>query len=85
MDYVTVPEEILQDNKIVTLAADVFIVNKNAFLATMSEVIKLTTANYISKQMAENLLQGIKEVKDLYTSHGFEVKTTLMDGKFKAL
>ena len=58
-DYVAVPEEVLNDNKIVTLAADVFFVNKNAFLVTVSECIKLTTAKYIPKRTADILLQGI--------------------------
>ena len=84
-DYVAVPKEIVEANKDVAIAADIFFVNKNAFLATISEKIKLTTAKYIPNRSSELLLKGMKEVKGLYSSRGFNLRTALMDGEFEVL
>ena len=84
-DYVAVPKEVVEANKDVAVAADLFFINKNPFLATISERIKLTTGKYIPNRSTEQLLKGLTEVKALYTSRGFNLRTTLMDGEFKVL
>ena len=84
-DYVAVPKHIQETNKHVSLAADVFFINKNPFLATISENIKLTTGKYLPNRRIQELLLGMKEAKALYTGSGFDVKTALMDGEFKPM
>ena len=84
-DYVAVPQQIVEANKTVSIAADVFFINNNPFLTTLSERVKLTTAKFIPNQSAEQLFKGLKEVNALYSNQGFNIKTALMDGKFEPL
>ena len=43
-DYVAVPRALVEQNKVVTLAADVFFVDGTAFLITVSRRIKFITS-----------------------------------------
>ncbi len=47
-DYVAVLKEIMERNKIVTLAADVFFVDRMTFLLTVSRQIKFITTEYVA-------------------------------------
>ena len=84
-DYVAVPEKILETNKHVPLAADVFFINNNPFLATISVNLRLTTGKFIPNRRIQQLLLGMKEVKALYTGRGFNVVTAMMDGEFEPM
>ncbi len=48
-EYVLVPREVVEWNKIVTLAADVFFVDGTSFLLSMSRQIKFITADYVGR------------------------------------
>jgi hypothetical protein len=54
-EYVSVPREVVEWNKIVTLAADVFFVDGTAFLLSVSRQIKFITAEYIATHTAKSL------------------------------
>jgi hypothetical protein len=53
--YVSVPTKIVEQNKIVTLVADVFFVDGIAFLLSVSRQIMLITAEHVTIRMARSL------------------------------
>jgi hypothetical protein len=59
-DYVAVPRELLQANKRMTLAADVFFVDGTAFLLTLSRRIKFFTAEHLPTRTAVSLSNHMK-------------------------
>jgi hypothetical protein len=82
-DYVAVPKEIVERNKIVTLAADVSFVDGMAFLSTVSRQIKFIAAKYNAVCTAKSLSKHLERVIQVYTRAGFNMCRILMDGKFK--
>jgi hypothetical protein len=54
-DYVDVPRSVVAANKIVTMVADIFFVDKMAFLITASWRIKFVTAEHLQIRTALNL------------------------------
>jgi len=54
-EYVAVPKSVIDRNKMVTLAADVFFVDGTGFLMTVSRNIKFITAEYVATRTAKNL------------------------------
>jgi hypothetical protein len=59
-DYVAVPRELVQANKRMTLAANVFFVDGTAFLLTVSRRIKFVTAEHLSTRTAVSLSKHMK-------------------------
>jgi len=53
-EYVAVPKSVIDRNKMVTLAADVFFVDGMGFLMTVSRNIKFITAEYVTTRTAKN-------------------------------
>jgi len=53
-EYVAVPKSVIDRNKMVTLAADVFFVDGMGFLMTVSRNIKFITAEYVATRTAKN-------------------------------
>ena len=84
-DYVAVPRELVQANKRMTLAADVFFVDGTAFLLTVSRRIKFLTAEHLPTRTAVSLSKHMKQVLDVYGRTGFVVRNFLMDGEFEKL
>ncbi len=83
VDYVAVPKEIMEQNRIVTLAADAFFVDGTAFLLTVSRQIKFISAEYVAVRTAKSLSKHLEQLIQVYTRAGFNVHVILMDGKFK--
>jgi hypothetical protein len=54
-DYVAVPHTLVEQNKVVTMAADVFFVDGTAFLITVSRQIKFITMEHVQVQTATSL------------------------------
>jgi hypothetical protein len=54
-DYVAVPCWLVEQNKVVTMAADVFFVDGTEFLILVSRRIKFITAEHVPVQTAMNL------------------------------
>jgi hypothetical protein len=54
-DYVTVPCPVIEQNRIVTIAMDVFFVDGTAFLIMMSRRIKFVTAEHLPVRTATSL------------------------------
>jgi hypothetical protein len=84
-DYVEVPRSLVELNKTVTLAADVFFVDGTAFLITMLRRIKFMTAEHVPVRTAKSLAKHIDRVINAYNRAGFILRTILMDGKFEKL
>ncbi len=85
MDYMEVPCSLVEQNKIVTLAADVFFVNGTGFLMTVSRRIKFITAEHVPVRMAKSLAKHKDQVLHVYAQAGFTVRTILMDGEFEKM
>ena len=79
-EYVAVPKSVIDRNKTVTLAADVFFVDGTGFLMPVSKNIKFITAEYVTTLTAKNLSIYMDRVTQVYKHAGFNVRTILMDG-----
>ena len=84
-DYVAVPQSLVEANKIVTLAADVFFVDGTAFLLTVARRIKFVTVEHVPVRTALSLSKHMKRVVEVYGRTGFKVRNILMDGEFEKL
>ena len=84
-DYVAVPRSLVEANKIVTLAADVFFVDGTAFLLTVARRIKFVTAEHLPTRTAASISMHLKRVLMVYGRAGFRVRTILMDGEFEKI
>ncbi len=82
-EYVSVPREVVERNKIVTLAVDVFFVDGMAFLLSALRQIKLITAKHVATHMAKNLSKHLTQVVQVYAQAGFIIHTILIDGEFE--
>ncbi len=82
-DYVSVPRLLVEQNGIVTMAADAFFVDGMAFLVTLSRWIKFITVEHVPVQTAISLSKHITRILQVYERAGFRVRTILMDGEFE--
>ncbi len=85
VDYVVVPRELVAANKTMTLAADVFFVDRTAYLLTVSRRIKFVTAEHLPVRIALSLSRHMTRVLEVYGRAGFRVRSILMDGQFEKL
>ncbi len=84
-EYVLVPSEVVEWNKIVMLAADVFFVDGAVFLLSVSRQIKFITVEYVATRMAKSPSKHLIQVVQVYMQAGFTVRTILMDGEFEKI
>ena len=84
-DYVAVPRSIIDRNKTVTMAADVFFVDGTAFLLTILRQIKFITAEYVASRTVKSLSTHLERVIEVYKRAGFNVRSILMDGEFEKI
>jgi hypothetical protein len=84
-DHVTVPCAVVERNKVVTMAADIFFVDGTPFLVTLSRNIKFVTVEHLPVRTANALVKNIKRVLHVYGRSGFSVRTILMDGEFEKI
>jgi hypothetical protein len=70
---------------VITLAADVFFVDRTAFLLTVARRIKFMTAEHVPVRTATSLSKHLKRVSEVYGCAGFVVRTILMDGEFEKI
>ncbi len=71
--YVAVPCGLVDANKVILLAADVFFVGKMAFLLTISRRIKFVTTEHVPVRTALSLCKHLKRVLEVYGRAGFRV------------
>ncbi len=84
-DYVPVPQQLIETNAAVTLAADVFFVDGTAFLMTVSRRIKFVMAKHELSRTATSLSKHLHQVLLIYGHAGFRVRNSLMDREFKKI
>ncbi len=84
-DYVAGPCTLVEANKVITLAADVFFVDGTAFLLMVGRCLKFVTAEHVPVRTATSLSKHIKQVLEVYGQAGFRVRTILMDGEFEKI
>ncbi len=82
-DYVAVPHLLVEQNRIVTMAADVFFVDGTAFLVTLSRRIKFITMEHVPVRTAISLSKHITRVLQVYERAGLRVRTILLDREFE--
>jgi hypothetical protein len=82
-DYVAAPRLLVEQNGIVTMAADVFFVDSKAFLVNLSRWIKFITLEYVPVRTAISFSKHITCVLQVYERAGFRVRTILMDREFE--
>ncbi len=58
-DYMAVPRSLVETNKVITMATDVFFVDGTAFLLTMSRRIKFIAAEHMPVRMAKSLAKHL--------------------------
>ncbi len=83
--YVAVPHLLVEANKVVTLAADVFFVEGSAFLLMVLCRMKFVTAEHVPTQAGTSLSKHLTWVLGVHGKAGFKVRTVLMDGDFKII
>eukprot|EP00956_Cyclotella_meneghiniana_P039180 scaffold167175_cov42-Cyclotella_meneghiniana.AAC.1 len=84
-EYVTIPLQLYEKVRDVTLCADVMFVNGLPFFVTVSRGIKLYTAEFTPSRTVEMLTSKLMKVVRIYRRGGFLVRTALMDMEFKPL
>jgi hypothetical protein len=82
---VTLPRELFEHIRNVTLAADVMFCNGLPFFVIVSRDIKLITVEFLPSRTVESLCSKLKKVLTIYRRGGFAVRTCLMDMEFKPL
>jgi hypothetical protein len=82
-DYVAIPWQLVDANKAVTLAADVFFMDGIAFLITVSRKIKFVTTKHLPVRTVTSLSKHLQRVLLVYGRAGFRVRSILIDGEFE--
>ena len=82
---VVVPRAVAQRLKYLTLAADVFFVDKIPFLITMSRQLQFVTAEFTPSRTAARLAEHLKKVLRVYRRAGYVVRYIFMDGEFEKI
>jgi hypothetical protein len=80
--YVSVPSEVVEQNIIVMLVADVVFLDGAAFLLSVSGQIKFTMAEHVATHTAKSLSKHLTQFIQVYARARFTVHTILMDGEF---
>ena len=73
MDYVQIPQEIVQKNKYMILTADVILYNNLPFVITFEQGIRLFMAEFMPTCTATQLTYNLKWIITFYARAGFVV------------
>jgi hypothetical protein len=65
-DHLAVLRSMIEQNRIVTMAADVFFVDGTAFLITVPRRIKFVTVEHVPVRMAASLSKHLNRVIQVY-------------------
>ncbi len=74
-DYVEVPQSLVQNNKVVTMAAEVLFVDGTVFLITVSWRIKFVMVEHLQVRVATSLCKHLDRVLQVYARAGILVRT----------
>jgi hypothetical protein len=84
-DFVKVPSAILKLHRYVTLAADLFFVNRIPFFLTYSRRICFTAVNHLADRFTKTIFKAYHEIHYFYLKRGFHITTLNVDGEFAPL
>jgi len=82
-EIIDIPQQILDNQSNVTLAANVMFVNGAPFLVSSSRNINLTTIEHAPQRTASKLGNLLARILNVYTRAGFQVRVILMDNEFE--
>jgi len=85
VSYTTLPRQVHERYKMVTIGADIMHVNGIMFFVSISRHIKLGVIEAIPNKDMSTILKSMKSVAAIYHNGGFRVRHALMDGAFKSL
>ncbi len=79
-DIDSIPKEICELHKEVTLTIDIFLVNKILFFFTLSRVLYFTTVTHLPDRSLNQIFKALKGVFYYYLQQGFCVTFIMGDG-----
>ena len=82
---VAIPKAVVERLKYLTMAADVFFIDRIPFLITMSRVLQFITAEFTASRTAPRLAERLKKVLRVYIRAGYLVRYVFMDGEFEKI
>jgi hypothetical protein len=84
-DIVSIPKEIHELHKEVTLTIDIFFVNNVPFFVTLSRVLYFTTVTQLPDMSLGQIFKALKGIFYYYLQQGFCVTFIMGDGEFASL
>ncbi len=84
-DIVSIPKEIRELHKEVTLTKDIFFLNKIPFFLTLSRVLYFTTVTHLPNRSLDEIFKVLKGIFYYYLQQGFHVAFVTGDGRFASL
>mmetsp|Transcript_1688 Transcript_1688/g.3611 ORF Transcript_1688/g.3611 Transcript_1688/m.3611 type:complete len:966 (+) Transcript_1688:108-3005(+) len=82
MEFVHVPKEIYERNKLVILAVDIMKVGGLPFLVTASLKLDLITVEYLNTMKVKQLTEALGRAPRVYHNKGMRVVTAMTDNQF---
>ena len=84
-NIIPVPPVILSRHKLVTVDADIFIVNKLPFFTTLGQHLLFNTIQHLLNRRAKTIMAAIITVQRLYRARGFVLMRLNVDNEFMNL
>jgi hypothetical protein len=84
-DIVSIPKEIRELHKEVTLMIDIFFVNKIPFFLTLSRVLYFTMVTHLPNRSLDQIFKALKGIFYYYLQQGFRVTFITGDKEFVSL
>ncbi len=84
-DIVSIPKEICELHKEVTLTINIFFVNKIPFILTLSRVLYFTTVTHLPNRSLDQIFKALKGIFYYYLQQGFHVTFITGDGEFASI
>jgi hypothetical protein len=84
-DIVSIPKEICELHKVVTVTIDIFFVNKIPFFLTLSRVLYFTTETHLPDRSLDQIFKALKSIFYYYLQQGFHVTFIMGDEEFASL
>ncbi len=84
-DIVSIPKEIREHQKEVTLTINIFFMNEILFFLTLSRVLYFTTVTHLPNRSLDQIFKALKGIFYYYLQRGFHVTFIMGDGEFASL
>jgi hypothetical protein len=84
-DIVSIPKEICELHKEVTLKINIFFVNKIPFFHTLSRVLYFTAVTHLPDRSLDQIFKALKGIFYYYLQQGFCMTFIMGDGEFASL